>query len=87
MTSKSSGTGSSGLCMFLACFQSSDTLSAHFVELRVFAGVYPFASSSKFSSLENWKRLFGRWGCFAFDELDTSGRGAGGCCNNDSYDV
>ena len=66
--------------MFLACFQSSNTLSAHFVELRLLAGVNPFASLSKFSSLENWNHSLGRRGCF--NVLGSAGRGS-----SDLHDV
>ena len=51
-----SRTGSFGWCLFLASFHSLNMFRAHFVLLLVFCGVYPLASSSRFSSVENWKR-------------------------------
>ena len=77
-----------GACFY---FPKLKYMGAHYVEFLMLAGVYPFASSSKFSLLENWKHSPGRWGCFHELTLErelvslgcgANGPGAGGSASD-----
>ena len=50
---RSSGTWSSGYFWFLASFQASKLVTAHFVVLPVFAGVTPLDRAATYSSVTN----------------------------------